>query len=235
MGAHHLVHLTGKGRGSLGPLVAGDRIEERRARAEFLDQGIEGHKERGLLVFPDHHIAVGAQEDGAERVVAVPKLHVGGVGGIADVQRVEHQKSADVTLDQRLGQPPPAVFAHSVQIGRCQARRLPFAERKLRRPDFHPVVVIGGAIAQPVIAGWVDLAAVAVIVGHGMAPLWVSPCPQRQSAAYAAGDRVCRKRGVAAGRRPWSKSALTRKPGPSAVSRLTGKIGVMARRPSCPE
>mgnify|MGYP002479087297 CR=1 FL=1 len=51
-----------------------------------------------------------------------------------------------------------------------QPRRLPFAEGELRRPDLHPVVVVRGAVRQGRAPGRVDLAAVAVAIGHGRHP-----------------------------------------------------------------
>jgi hypothetical protein len=115
---------------------------------------------------------IGAEQACAERVVGVPQLHVGGVGGITDVQRIEHQQPAIVAVDQPLGQPFPAVVAHPLKVGQGQAGGLPLAKGQLGWADFNPVVVIRGAIAQPVGAGGVDLAAVAVKVVHGELPVW---------------------------------------------------------------
>ena len=116
-------------------------------------------------------MAVCAQKAGAERVVGVPQLHIGGVGGVADVQGIEHQKPTVIAIDQPLHQPPPTIVTHLVKIGQRQTGGLPFAEGQLCRPDFDPVIVIRRAIAQTIGAGGVDLAAVAVVIGHGCLPL----------------------------------------------------------------
>ena len=166
VGAHHLVHLTCEGAGVLCGRVAADVVEEGGAGAEFGHERVEGHEEGGVLVLPHHHVAVGAEEAGPERVVAVPELHVRRVGGVADVERVEHEEPADVAGDQRIGQPLPAVAAHRGEVGQREARRLPLAEGELGRPDFHAVVVVRGAVAEGRALRGVDLAAVAVGLVH---------------------------------------------------------------------
>ncbi len=170
MGAHHLVHLRRKAAGVIGDLVTADVVKERRTRAQFLDQRVEGHKKRRVLVFPHHHMPVGADQAGAERIVAVPQLHVGGVGGVADVQGVEHHDAAVIARDQRLHHPVPAEFAHAGQVGQGQACRFPFAKGKLGGADFDTVIVVRGAIAKGGPPAGVDLAAVGVVLVHGRPP-----------------------------------------------------------------
>jgi hypothetical protein len=170
MGADDLIHLSRKTLGGLRPPIPGGVIKEGRTRAEFLHQRVEGDEERGVLVFPHDHMAIGAEQAGAEGVVGVPQLHVGGVGGVADVERVKHEEAAVIPCDQRIGQFLPAIVAHLAQVRQGQARRLPFAERKLRRANFDAVIVIGRAVAKGGAARGVDLAAVGVVLVHGGPP-----------------------------------------------------------------
>jgi hypothetical protein len=50
--------------------------------------------------------------------VRTPDLHIGGVGGVARVDLVEHQKPAVVPGDHFLAQAAQAIHPDGVQIGR---------------------------------------------------------------------------------------------------------------------
>ncbi len=169
MGAHHLIDLRRKAARRLRPPIPRRVVEERRSRAQLLHQRVEGDEEGRILVLPHHHMPIGAEQAGPERVMRVPQLHVGRVRRIADVQRIEQQEPAVVPRHQPGDQLAPAILAHPAKIRQLQPRRLPFPERGLRRPDRHPVIVIGRPVAQRSPARRVDLPAVAVIV-HGPLP-----------------------------------------------------------------
>ena len=166
MGAHHLIDLRGKAPRLLRRFVTRGEIEERGAMADLLDQRVEADQKRRVLVFPDNHVPVGADHAGAKRVVAVPKLHVRGVGRVADVERVEHQEPAIVARLKRLDQPLQPVFAHPFQVGQGQTRRRPFCKGQPRRSNLDPVRIIGGAVAQRFAARGIDLASLRVVFHH---------------------------------------------------------------------
>ena len=109
---------------------------------------------------------IGADQQSAERVMRVPKLHIGAVGRVTDVQRIKDQKRTKIARHDMAGQPPPAIFAHCRQIGQREPRRFPFAQRQKRRPDFNPVGVIGCVVPQPRAACGVDFASVTVPCVH---------------------------------------------------------------------
>ena len=82
--------------------------------------------ERRVLVFKQHQVAIGAQQDCPERVMRVPQLHIGGVGRVSDVERIEHQDAAIVAVDKVVGQPVPAKFTHGWKVWQFQPGRFPF-------------------------------------------------------------------------------------------------------------
>jgi hypothetical protein len=140
--------------------VAGGEIEHRRAGADLGHQRVVIGQERRVLVIPQHHVPVGADHAGAERVVGVPQLHVGGIGRIADVERVEDEDPGKVALGQAVHDPPQPVGAHGVQIGQDQARRLPFGIGQRGGADLDPVLVVQRAVGERQALGGVDLARV---------------------------------------------------------------------------
>ena len=159
-------HLVGKGVGGHINLVAPVKVKQIRARALFAHQRVEGAQEGRILVVPDHHIAIGAEQYRAKRVVGVPKLHVGAVGGIADVEGVKHQHSGIIARHDRGGQPLPAKPPHRLKVGKREPRRFPFAIGKLCRANFDPVGIIGGVVAQGGATRRVNLAGVAEMGVH---------------------------------------------------------------------
>ena len=167
--------------GRVADLVAPVEVEEIRARAPFAHQRVELRQERRDRVVPDHHVAVSTEEHGPEWVVRVPELHVRGVGGVADVQGIEHQEPCEIALDHMGGEPLPPVAAHGLEVRQRQPRRFPLAERQRRRADLHPVSVVRSAIPEPRALARVDLAPFAVVVFHGRRILF----PSRNAARLA--------------------------------------------------
>ena len=62
----------------------------------------------------------------------VPKLHIRGIGDIADVKRVKQQDTAPVSRDYVFGQARVAIFAHRLQIGQGLAPRPPIPSGRAR-------------------------------------------------------------------------------------------------------
>ncbi len=147
-------------------LVAAVEVEQVGAGALFADQGVEFRQEHAVLVVPDHHVAVGADQQGAERVVGVPQLHVGAVGGVADVERVGHDQAAVAAGVDGVDQPLPAVLPHRGQVGQRQPRCFPLVVRQFGGPDLDPVGIVRGAVAQHRALAGVDLAGIAVVLVH---------------------------------------------------------------------
>ena len=123
--AQELGDLAGEGGGAGVGRLAGERVEEGGAGAQLGDQRVVRGEERRVLVVPEHHVAVGQHQAGAERVVGVPDLHVGGVGGVADVERVEEQEAAEVARDDAGDQPvePPAAQPRRGRAARARRPR----------------------------------------------------------------------------------------------------------------
>ena len=159
-------HIAGKDIGGHIHLVAPVEIEQVRPRPRLAHQRIEPRQKRRILVVPDYHIAIGTEQHGTKRVMRVPQLHIGAVGRIADIERIEQQQPGIVPRPNRRRQPLPAEFPHRGQIRQFQPRHRPFAIGQLRRSNFHPVGVIGRAIAQRAAPAWINLARVSVVSVH---------------------------------------------------------------------
>jgi hypothetical protein len=80
---------------------------------------------------------------------------------------IAHGQNFVNRLNDGLRQALPAEFAHPFKVGRRQSGSFPFAESKLGRADFDPVVVVRAAIAKRGPARWVDLAAFGIMLVHG--------------------------------------------------------------------
>ena len=139
----HLVDEMG-GRGSR--LVAGLEVEEAGAVPDFADKRKMRRQMFAIVEIPENHLAFGRNKAGARRVMGDPKLHVGGVGGVADVQRIEQQQPGAVMLSNLFLKARQPVFAKRRHVGRLQTGGLPFGKSQLGRADFHPVIVVRGQV-----------------------------------------------------------------------------------------
>ena len=117
VGPHQLVHLAGEVGGQLVDEIPRRKVVEPGPAAGFLDQGVVSGEVRQPLVLPDHHMPVGRHQDRTERIVRVPDLHIGGVGGVADVERVGQQQTAVVPGRQGVLQALHAIGPHRRQTG----------------------------------------------------------------------------------------------------------------------
>ena len=153
-----------------GHFIAPVEIEQVGPGSLFAHKRIELAQEHAVLVIPDHHVSVCADQHRPECVMGIPQLHIGAVGGVADVQRVEHQDTAVVPRIHRSRQPGVAKRPHPGQVGQGQPGGGPFGIGKLGGADFHPVIVIGRSIGKGCAARRVDLAGVTKMSVHAGAP-----------------------------------------------------------------
>jgi len=77
-------------------VVAGGEVEPRGADAHLVDQRQRAAEMLGARELPQDDRPVGADHRVARRVLQRPDLHVGAVGRVADVDRVEEQRRRDV-------------------------------------------------------------------------------------------------------------------------------------------
>ena len=80
--------------------------------------------------------------------MGVLQLHIGAVGGVADVEGVEHQQAAVSAIHDMLGKPRVPIAAHVGKVWEGEVCGFPFADDKLGWPDLDPVLVMWGAIAK---------------------------------------------------------------------------------------
>ncbi len=104
-----------------------------------------------MMEVPQDHGTVGRDERSADRVVGAPQLHVGRVGGIAHVQRVEQQDASQVSHLQFAPDACQPVAPRGVHVGRPKAAGRPFGLGETPIAD-HVLVeagrLIGGVLGQ---------------------------------------------------------------------------------------
>jgi hypothetical protein len=91
MPANQIVNHAGKVICLLFGSRPGCEIEHRSAGDDLADEWIEAGQIGEAAVLEQHHVAVGKQQARAKRIMCVPQLHVRSIGGIPNVQRIEHQ------------------------------------------------------------------------------------------------------------------------------------------------
>ena len=116
-----------------------------------------GREMLAALEVPQDDMAVSRDETGPRRIVGDPELHVGAVGRVADVERIEQEDAGIVAGLERGGEPVETEPAHGVQVGGFETERGPFVERPLGRADLDPVIVIGRAVRLGPAAARIDL------------------------------------------------------------------------------
>ena len=114
--------------------------------AQLADQRQMRRQMRAVVELPQDDVAVGRDEGGARRVVHDPKLHVGRIRRIADVERIEQQRTGVVARLKLVANAGEAPRPHALQIGRLEAERRPFREGGIGRADLDAVVVVGRAV-----------------------------------------------------------------------------------------
>ena len=92
MGVQQINNLSGELMGYFLAEISGREVKHARPAARFAHQRIVIGEIRDAFVLPHQHIAVRADERRAERIMGIPKLHMCGVGGIADVERIKQQE-----------------------------------------------------------------------------------------------------------------------------------------------
>ena len=100
--AHQIGDLRGPARGVLGDAIAALEEVPAAPRPHLVDQ-VELRREVLAAVEVEHdHRPVGRDEGVAHRVVQAPDLHVGAVGGVADVDRIGDHDAGVVARGQLL-------------------------------------------------------------------------------------------------------------------------------------
>ena len=140
---HHIDHLVDEVGGCRLGLVAGLEVEEAGTVTHLADKRQMRGQMLAIMEIPQDHLALGRHEAGARRVVRDPQLHIGGVGGIANIQRIEQQQSGTVMLADLFLKPRQPVFAKRRHVRRLDPGCLPFGKSKVGWTDLHPVIVVG--------------------------------------------------------------------------------------------
>ncbi len=157
--AQQIVDLRGEALAEFVAAVAGFEIEKRRAGPHFTDQGQVPGEHFAAVEIPQDHRSLGGYEADPAGIVGHPELHVAGVGGVADVERVPQQNPSIVAGPELFPDAFQPILTQGRHIGWRQAERLPQVEGPLRGSDFHPVVVVRGAVgAGGGASGGIDLA-----------------------------------------------------------------------------
>lgn len=91
---------------------------------------------------PQHHVPARGDEAGAGGIVCRPQLHIGGVGGVANVQWVEEEDAAQAATNELIADALQAIRAHGGEMRRLQTQTLPLGERQRSRSGFCAVVVV---------------------------------------------------------------------------------------------
>ena len=57
-----------------------------------------------------------------------PKLHIGGIGGKADIERIKEKNATVIALPQRIDQSVESLAAHLGQVGNVEPGGRPFVK-----------------------------------------------------------------------------------------------------------
>ncbi len=135
MRAHQIGDLGRPGRRVLDhPIAALEEIPAA-TRPHLVDQ-VEMIGEMRAAVKVEHdHRPLGRDEGVADRVVQAPDLHVGAVGGVADVDRIGDHDAGIVARASSARTPGEAMAAQRREVGQPQAERLPLGERERSRSE----------------------------------------------------------------------------------------------------
>ncbi len=125
-------------------------------RPDLVDQ-VQRLGEMGAAVeIEDDHRPLGRDEGVADRVVQAPDLHVGAVGGVAEVDRIGEDSPGVVAPRERRPQAGEALGPERLEVGRLELQGPPFLERQLAGSE-----VAERAMARPTAGGVDDLGAIA--------------------------------------------------------------------------
>ena len=143
---HQLVDLGGEVIGVFGAARARFEIEEGCAATHLAHQRQVIGQVFAAVEVEQYDVAAGRHETGARRVVGNPQLHVRGVSGVANIERVEQNNAAQILPLQFRHQSLQAKFAHAVQLRAFEPESFPLGESQVGRADLDAIVVIRGAI-----------------------------------------------------------------------------------------
>ena len=85
MPAHQRDHLVNEIARRVGGVVAGLEIKKTGTMPHLADKWQMRRKMLTIVKIPQHHVTLGRHKTSARRIVRDPELHVGGVGGVADI------------------------------------------------------------------------------------------------------------------------------------------------------
>ncbi len=122
-----------------GPLVAGQFVHPLHRRTDLIDQLQVQREKVEIRVVEQDHRPVCRHPEVTRRVVGCPQAHVGGVGRIADVNRVVEHDPRIIELDQALLHPAEPVAADLVEVGYLDAGRGELCQRQVPRAERVPV------------------------------------------------------------------------------------------------
>ena len=141
-----LVDLAREATRHLVGAIAGRKVEEGPEGPSLVDQRqVVGEVDRPPELEEDDG-AVGRDEAGPRRVVGDPHLHVGRVGRVADVERVEEEEPRAVVAAEFAAQPFEPVLAEGGEVRHPHSRLHPLPEGERGGADLDAVVVVRGAV-----------------------------------------------------------------------------------------
>ena len=119
----------------LGRVLACLVVEPGLAVADLVDRVEMPGEVLAIVKIPKDHRAFGGDEGVAHGVVRAPELHVGGIGRVADVERVVDDDAGEIALHQLGTDAREAVAPRHGHVGRVQPERRPFTLRQLAIAD----------------------------------------------------------------------------------------------------
>jgi len=130
--------------------IPGIEVEDVGTVADLFHQRQVSREMVAGVKIPQNHMSVCQHETGAAHVMRHPKLHIRRVGGVADVERIEHQDTGDVALVDVLNNAVEAIFAHACQVRQRQPQGLPFFKGQIGWADFDAVIIVRRAVSENV-------------------------------------------------------------------------------------
>ncbi len=75
-----------------------------------------------------------------------PELHVGGIGRVADIERIEQQDATVIAIAHFITESLQAEFSHRIEVWNFETERIPLPKCECSGANFHPVIIIWRAI-----------------------------------------------------------------------------------------
>ena len=103
-----------------------------RAVADLVDAIEMPGEMLAIVKVPEDHRAFGRDEGVAHRVVRAPKLHVGGIGRVADVERIVDDDAGEIAFHQFGADARQAIASRDSHVRRIESARQPIRPRQAR-------------------------------------------------------------------------------------------------------